>query len=109
MVGSSPSDELDAIRQESRSPGDRKIVKSIRESGSQTARERIENLLDEGSFVEVDAFVKHRSGDFGMHLHSPLGDGVIAGHGQIDGRRVVCFSQDYSVSVSYTHLRAHET
>jgi len=97
VVGPSPSDELDAIRQESRSPGDRKIVKSIRESGSQTARERIENLLDEGSFVEVDAFVKHRSGDFGMHLHSPLGDGVIAGHGQIDGRRVVCFSQDYSV------------
>ena len=69
----------------------------MRESGSQTARERILDLLDEGSFVEVDAFVRHRSGDHSMHLHTPLGDGVVAGHGMIDGRRVACFSQDFSV------------
>ena len=60
-------------------------------------RERILDLLDEGSFVEVDAFVRHRSGDHSMHLHTPLGDGVVAGHGMIDGRRVACFSQDFSV------------
>ena len=54
-------------------------------------------LLDEGSLVEIDAFVKHRSGDHGMHVHTPLGDGVVAGHGKIDGRRVVSFSQDFSV------------
>ena len=47
--------------------------------------------------MEIDAFVKHRSGDHGLHLHTPLGDGVVAGHGMIDGRRVACFSQDYSV------------
>ncbi|DAC67921.1 TPA: methylmalonyl-CoA carboxyltransferase, partial [Candidatus Thalassarchaeaceae archaeon] len=43
------------------------------------------------------SFVQHRSGDFNMHLHRPLGDGVVAGHGKIDGRRVVCFAQDYAV------------
>ncbi|MCH1511716.1 MAG: acyl-CoA carboxylase subunit beta [Candidatus Thalassarchaeaceae archaeon] len=54
-------------------------------------------LLDADSFVEVGSFVQHRSGDFNMHLHRPLGDGVVAGHGKIDGRRVVCFAQDYAV------------
>ena len=73
------------------------VIREIRKSGSRTARERILDLLDDGSFVEVDAFVKHRSGDHGMHLHEPLGDGVVAGHGMLDGRRVVCFSQDFAV------------
>jgi propionyl-CoA carboxylase beta chain len=97
VAGLSPSDDLDAIRNESMSPGDRSVIKEIRELGSQTARERVLNLLDNESFVEVDAFVRHRSGDHGMHLHTPLGDGVVAGHGKIDGRRVACFSQDFSV------------
>jgi len=97
MASSTPSDELDAMRHRARSPGDREVSKELRESGAKTARERIEGLLDEGSFVELDAFVKHRSGDHGLHLHAPLGDGVVAGHGMIDGRRVACFSQDYSV------------
>ncbi len=97
MTGPSPSDNLDAIRQDSMSPGDRSVIKEMRESGSQTARERILGLLDDDSFVEVDAFVRHRSGDHGMHLHTPLGDGVVAGHGKLDGRRVACFSQDFSV------------
>ncbi len=97
MAGSTPGDDLDAMRHEAASPGDRSVVKDLRDSGAQTARERISGLLDEGSFVEVDAFVRHRSGDHGMHVHTPLGDGVVAGHGKIDGRRVACFSQDYSV------------
>ena len=97
MAGSRPSEDLDAIRHDAKSPGDRAVIREIREAGSRTARERILDLLDDGSFVEVDAFVKHRSGDHGMHLHEPLGDGVVAGHGMLDGRRVVCFSQDFAV------------
>ena len=97
MAGSSPSEDLDAMRHESKSPGDRTVIREIRESGSKTARERILSLLDDGSFVEIDAFVRHRSGDHGMHLHNPLGDGVVAGHGMLDGRRVACFSQDFAV------------
>ena len=97
VTGPSASDDLDAIRKDSMSSGDRSVIKEMRESGSQTARERVLGLLDDGSFVEVDAFVRHRSGDHGMHLHTPLGDGVVAGHGKLDGRRVVCFSQDFSV------------
>ena len=97
VAGLSPSDDLDAFRQDSMSPGDRNVIKEMRESGSQTARERVLDLLDDDSFVEVDAFVRHRSGDHGMHMHTPLGDGVVAGHGMLDGRRVACFSQDFSV------------
>lgn len=97
VAGLSPSDDLDAFRRDSRSPGDRSVIKEMRESGSQTARERVLDLLDDGSFVEVDAFVRHRSGDHGMYMHTPLGDGVVAGHGMLDGRRVACFSQDFSV------------
>ncbi|MEC8998425.1 MAG: carboxyl transferase domain-containing protein, partial [Candidatus Thermoplasmatota archaeon] len=81
MAGSTPSDELDAMRMDARSSGDRSVLQNLREEGAQTARERIGELLDEGSFVEVDAFVRHRSGDHGMHMHKPLGDGVVAGHG----------------------------
>ena len=100
----SRSDELDAMRQAAQSPGDSASLRELRESGRQSARERINALLDPDSFVEVDAFVQHRAGEHNMHLHRPLGDGVVAGHGMLDGRRVVCFAQDYSVSVSYTHL-----
>jgi propionyl-CoA carboxylase beta chain len=54
-------------------------------------------LLDEGSFVEVDSFVTHRNQDFNLHMHPIEGDGVICGHGTVDGRRIFCFSQDFSV------------
>jgi propionyl-CoA carboxylase beta chain len=69
----------------------------IRESGRGTARERMAALLDEGSFVEVDSFVTHRNQDFNLHMHPIEGDGVICGHGTVDGRRIFCFSQDFSV------------
>tara|TARA_Y100001970_G_scaffold98864_1_gene124363 strand:- start:8665 stop:10215 length:1551 start_codon:yes stop_codon:yes gene_type:complete len=97
MAGSSDSDNLDAMRQEALNAADRISMQNLRKSGRQTARERISILLDSDSFIEVDAFVQHRSGDFNMHLHRPFGDGVVAGHGKIDGRRVVCFSQDYAI------------
>jgi acetyl-CoA carboxylase carboxyltransferase component len=65
--------------------------------GKMTARERIEALLDPGSFVELDTFNVHRTTAFGMGLRKPLGDGVITGHGTIDGRPVCLFSQDFTV------------
>jgi Acetyl-CoA carboxylase, carboxyltransferase component (subunits alpha and beta) len=54
-------------------------------------------LLDENSFIEIDSFVTHRSTDNGMFLHHTLGDGVVAGHGTVNGRRIYCFAQDFSV------------
>ncbi|MCK6448492.1 MAG: acyl-CoA carboxylase subunit beta [Planctomycetes bacterium] len=74
--------------------------------GKLTARERLDLLLDEGSFVELDRFVTHRCTDFGMQDQLVLGDGVVTGHGLIDGRPVYVFSQDFTVfggSLSETH------
>jgi propionyl-CoA carboxylase beta chain len=65
--------------------------------GRQTARERIDQLLDEGSFVELDALTRHRSTNFGMDAKRPFGDGVVTGTGTIDGRPVAVFSQDATV------------
>ncbi|MEU2199661.1 acyl-CoA carboxylase subunit beta [Isoptericola sp. NPDC019482] len=65
--------------------------------GKKTARERIESLLDEGSFVELDALAKHRSRNFGLDKRRVAGDGVVTGHGTIDGRQVCVFSQDFTV------------
>src|SRR5690242_21777804 len=65
--------------------------------GKLTARERLDLLLDEGSFVELDRFVVHRSTDFGLDQQKFYGDGVITGHGKIDGRLVYVFSQDFTV------------
>jgi propionyl-CoA carboxylase beta chain len=66
-------------------------------SGKMTARERVEFLLDDGSFEEFDRFKRHRSLDFGMQDQHYPGDGVIAGHGLVDGRRVFVFAQDFTV------------
>ena len=65
--------------------------------GKYTARERIEKLLDPGSFQELDTFVRHRTHDFEMQKNRPWGDAVVTGHGTIDGRRVCVFSQDFTV------------
>ncbi|AEG43773.1 acyl-CoA carboxylase subunit beta [Isoptericola variabilis] len=65
--------------------------------GKKTARERIEALLDEGSFVELDALAKHRSRNFGMDAKRIAGDGVVTGYGTVDGRQVCVFSQDFTV------------
>jgi propionyl-CoA carboxylase beta chain len=65
--------------------------------GKKTARERIEALLDEGSFVELDALAKHRSRNFGLEAKRIPGDGVVTGHGTVDGRQVCVFSQDFTV------------
>ena len=65
--------------------------------GKLTARERLELLLDPDTFVELDAFVTHRATEFGLRDQRPLGDGVVTGHGRIDGRTVFVFSQDFTV------------
>src|SRR4051812_34894150 len=65
-----------------------------RASGKMTARQRIDFFLDEGSFEEFDKFVVHRSNDFGLENQKFLGDGVITGHGLVDGREVFVFAQD---------------
>lgn len=77
--------------------GDPKAIQKQHERGKLTARERIEALLDAGSFVELDAFAVHRNLAFGMEQRKPPGDGVITGHGTIDGRPVCVFSQDFTV------------
>jgi propionyl-CoA carboxylase beta chain len=77
-------------------------------AGKLTARERVEFLLDEGSFEEFDKFVVHRSTDFGLDAQKFPGDGVITGHGLIDGREVFVFAQDFTVfggSLSETHAQ----
>ncbi len=66
-------------------------------AGRKTARERVELLLDPGSFVELDKFVTHRSTDFGMDKSKFLGDGVVSGYGKIDGRLMYVFAQDFTV------------
>ena len=65
--------------------------------GKKTARERIEMLLDAGSFVEVDEFVRHRSNAFGMESKRPYGDSVVTGFGTIHGRQVAVYSQDFTI------------
>ncbi len=74
--------------------------------GKLTARERLDLLLDQGTFVELDRFVTHRATGFGIEEQQPLGDGVVTGWGRIDGRLVYVFSQDFTVfggSLSETH------
>ncbi|MEZ5212718.1 acyl-CoA carboxylase subunit beta [Gordonia sp. (in: high G+C Gram-positive bacteria)] len=72
-------------------------VERVHAKGKLTARERITHLLDEGSFVELDALARHRSTNFGLAEKRPLGDGVVVGYGTVDGREVCVFSQDATV------------
>src|SRR5210317_2144598 len=86
--------------------GGRERIDKQHARGKLTARERVELLLDEGSFEEWDTFVEHRCTDFGMEKQKVLGDGVVTGYGTINGRMVFVFSQDFTVfggSLSETH------
>lgn len=81
-------------------------VKKQKDAGKMSARERVEFFLDENSFEEFDKFVIHRSNDFGLNEQKFLGDGVVTGHGLVDGRTVFLFAQDFTVfggSLSETH------
>ena len=86
--------------------GGEKRIAAQHKKGKLTARERINILLDEGSFEEIGMFVSHRCTDFGMENEQYLGDGVVTGYGTIHGRLVYVFSQDFTVfggSLSETH------
>ena len=88
--------------------GGEERVRRQHEAGKLTARERVELLLDPGSFVEIDALVTHRCQDFGMEKQRIPGDGVVCGYGTIDGRLVYLFAQDFTVfggSLSETNAR----
>ncbi|NOX48217.1 MAG: acyl-CoA carboxylase subunit beta [Chlorobi bacterium] len=89
--------QLVELREKARLGGGEKRIESQHKKGKFTARERIEMILDEGSFEEFDMFVTHRSHDFGLEKQHYLSDGVITGHGTIDGRVVYIFSQDFTV------------
>jgi len=79
------------------SEGDQVRIDKQHKAGKMTARERIDALLDADSFVELDAMVKHRSNNFGLEKKRPDGDGVVTGHGTINGRTVYLFAQDFTV------------
>jgi propionyl-CoA carboxylase beta chain len=92
-----PVTALDALNAEALEGGGKARVERQHAAGKLTARERIEQLVDPGSFVELDRFVTHRCADFNMQDQKVLGDGVVTGHGTIDGRRVFVFAQDFTV------------
>ena len=102
-------DKLAALQERSRlaeAGGGVKRLEKQKAAGKMTARERVDFFLDEGSFEEFDKFVVHRSTDFGMEEQQFPGDGVITGHGLVDGREVFVFAQDFTVfggSLSETH------
>ena len=90
--------QLIELREEARLGGGQKRIAAQHAKGKYTARERIQMLLDEGSFEEFDMFVTHRCYDFGMEKSHTYGDGVVTGYGTIDGRLVYIFAQDFTVS-----------
>ncbi|WP_267212977.1 acyl-CoA carboxylase subunit beta [Chelatococcus asaccharovorans] len=99
-------ERLEERREQARQGGGERRVKAQHARGKLTARERIDLLLDEGSFEEFDMFVEHRSTDFGMEKQKIPGDGVVTGWGTINGRKVFLFSKDFTVfggSLSETH------
>ena len=99
-------DKLLKERERALEGGGEKRIADQHKKGKLTARERLDILLDEGSFEEIGMFVQHRSSDFGLEKQKYLGDGVVTGRGTIDGRQVLVFSQDFTVfggSLSEAH------
>ncbi|PKP72804.1 MAG: methylmalonyl-CoA carboxyltransferase [Alphaproteobacteria bacterium HGW-Alphaproteobacteria-6] len=100
--------QLETRREAARMGGGQRRIDAQHGRGKLTARERVDLLLDEGSFEEFDMFVAHRCTDFGMAAERPSGDGVVTGWGTINGRMVYVFSQDFTVfggSLSETHAQ----
>ena len=89
--------ELEQLRDKALHAGSEKAVARQREQGKLLARERVEKLLDAGTFVELDRYVRHRESNFGMLERRPYGDAVVTGYGTIFGRKVFVFSQDFTV------------
>jgi propionyl-CoA carboxylase beta chain len=89
--------DLERRRAEAVHAGSQQAVAKQHERGKRTARERIDMLLDPGSFTEFDELARHRAADFGIAANRPYGDGVVTGYGTVDGRPVCVFSQDFTV------------
>src|SRR5262245_27372846 len=92
-----PNDILTDLERRAELGGGAERQKRQHDAGTLTARERIELLFDPATFEEVDKLVTHRCRDFGMEGHLVPGDGVVAGHGLVDGRQVFAFAQDFTV------------
>src|SRR5258708_14567067 len=92
-------EELRRISEEAEAGGGPERREREHKTGKLTARERIHLLVDEGSFEELDKFVRHRCVDFGMQEQRPDGDGFVTGFGRIDGRLVYVFAHDFTVFV----------
>jgi propionyl-CoA carboxylase beta chain len=90
-------ERLEKLREEAEHPASEQSVKRQHDAGKMLARERVEKLLDPGSFVELDRFVRHRNPLFGMMDRRPYGDAVVTGYGTIFGRKVFVFSQDFTI------------
>jgi propionyl-CoA carboxylase beta chain len=106
MATNEKVERLQGLREESRMGGGKARIDKQHDKGKLTARERIDLLLDKGSFEEIDAFVTHRSNNFGLDKQKFLGDGIVTGFGKINGRPVYVFSQDFTVfggSLSEAH------
>ena len=88
---------LGELREEALHAGSESAAERQRSQGKLLARDRVEKLLDPGSFVELDRYVRHREAEFGMREKRPYGDAVVTGYGTIFGRRVFVFSQDFTV------------
>ena len=93
-------EELRKLNREAEAGGGAERREREHQQGKLSARERIDLLLDEGSFEELDKFVRHHSHDFGMETQRPSGDGFITGYGRIGGRLVYVFAQDFTVSAA---------
>src|SRR2546421_6273057 len=89
--------QLKELREAAIHSASEQAVEKQHAKGKLTARERIEKLLDPGSFQEMDTFMRHRTYEFDMQKNRPWGDAVVTGHGLIDGRPVAVFSQDFTV------------
>ena len=90
-------DQLAKLKEEARTPGNEASVRRQHERGKLTARERLDLLLDPGSFVELDMLARHRAHGFGIENNRPLTDGVVTGWGTVDGRKIFVFSQDFTI------------
>src|SRR5712672_368561 len=97
LAGLGPREKLAALDAQAELGGGEERVDKQHEEGKLTARERLELLLDPGSFVELDKFKVHRCDDFGMENKKILGDGVVTGYGTVEGRQVFVFAQDFTV------------
>ncbi|NIS37979.1 methylmalonyl-CoA carboxyltransferase, partial [Candidatus Saccharibacteria bacterium] len=100
--------QLRKMQEEALKGGGEKRIKKMHEQGKLIARERIQVLVDEGSFEEIDMLVRHHTHDFGLDKQRYLGDSVVVGLGKIDGRTVCIFSQDFTVfggSLSAAHAQ----